>query len=412
MCGTFHCANVKCHGIVVDVVAAVIARTSYHRWLCIFNSIVIWFFPHICCCLFIRLAPYSRSEFAVWAQSIELFRNNKTFMCQVSAPSICSIPSSALRVQNKLMAKVVHEGTRAQVCSSFEHFCIFRPKILSCVHTMAAFSSRGSKHLQKKLFLSFHSAHSEVHSSCWKREILITQETQMKETKKEELFCFKRIVEKRLEILHHHHVFYVRNVNIYSAVAAAPAVAAAVDVAAAAAAAVVSVASVVALSRSCACDWNETNLCEQHPPISFSILLVSSDWFCVHNQWQTCWVGIRFVYNTSISARMRHTFGVMTVWVRKKSQCAVAVCVARSSVCVRRKGRGVCVCVCGMWWFRYFLSVSWSLSVHMNFLAACGSMPSTPENTFLSADYEYVPNRRISNEYRLQLSEHAIQFIS
>lgn len=121
---------------------------------------------------------------------------------------------------------------------------------------------------------------------------------------KEEFSVSKGTTKKKLKIVHHHdddgngvrsspnkifflNVFYV--LRIESAAAAAVA-------AAAATADVVSVASLLAPSHSRACKWNETNRCEQHPPISFSILLVSSDWFCVHNQWQTCWVGIRFVY--------------------------------------------------------------------------------------------------------------------
>lgn len=111
---------------------------------------------------------------------------------------------------------------------------------------------------------------------------------------------------------------------------------------AAAAAAVVAFASAMALSHSRACNSNETNRCEQHPPISFSISLVSSDWFCVHNQWQTCWVGIRFVYNTFMSTRMRHT-ATMIVCVRKKitSRC---LCVRLRFPCLRATKRTRCVC--------------------------------------------------------------------
>lgn len=102
----------------------------------------------------------------------------------------------------------------------------------------------------------------------------------------------------------------------------------------------------VSLSRSRACDRNETNRCEQHPPISFSILLVSSDWFCVYSQWQTCWVGIRFVYNTythtsiertlvrHCSDNSTHLYGCGG---RKKSKRMLCVCVrARLSHAIKK----------------------------------------------------------------------------
>lgn len=90
-----------------------------------------------------------------------------------------------------------------------------------------------------------------------------------------------------------------------------------------------------ALSLSRACNWNETNRCEQHPPISFSILLVSSDWFCVYSQWQSCWVGIRFVYSRSINAISYAVHDCMGAG--KKSQHAI--CMRRWFPCLRAPKR-------------------------------------------------------------------------
>lgn len=198
----------------------------------------------------------------------------------------------------------------------------------------------------------------------------------MKEGEKKRIFCFKRNDEKKLKIVHHHddgngvcsypnkisllNVFYVLRFDS----AAAAAVAAAAD-----AAAVVSVASVLALSHSRACERNETNRCEQHPPISFSILLVSPDWFCVHNQWQTCWVGIRFVYNTSISARMRRTAD-LSVWVQQTitSRYLWASLVFPSLGATRRTK-----CVCEWIQSTGLFRSAWISLVFFD------SMPSTPE---------------------------------